>query len=160
MRPAETTRIWGRQRGAAAIEFALVFLLFISLLYGIATFGAVFYTQQVVARAAEDGARAISVLGSASVVTNDSRVSDVVYNSLAASLIAPVTSTNQAQRKTWVSNSQNVVVTTADSTCSGTVSCMKVTVQYQYSRNSVLPTSSLITWALPNTLTASAHAAK
>ena len=48
------------QRGVAAIEFALVFSVLFLAMYGIATFGAVFYIQQVVSRAAEDGARAIA----------------------------------------------------------------------------------------------------
>ncbi|RYG05714.1 MAG: pilus assembly protein, partial [Burkholderiales bacterium] len=42
----------------AAVEFAAVFLVLFSVLYGITTFGAVLYTQQVVSRAAEEGARA------------------------------------------------------------------------------------------------------
>ena len=51
-------RMKSRERGVAAIEFALVFVLLFSVLYALATFGAVFYTQQAVTRAAEEGARA------------------------------------------------------------------------------------------------------
>ncbi|MES3009481.1 MAG: TadE/TadG family type IV pilus assembly protein [Pseudomonadota bacterium] len=151
------------QTGVAAIEFALVLLLFLSLLYGIATFGMVFYTQQAVSRAAEDGARAISLLGSTALVANDPQIQGVVRNSLAASLIAPpgVDYDTAAERKTWVSNAQNVSVTTTDNACgSSGPSCVNVTVQYQYSRNSILPASSLINWTLPTTLTASAFASK
>jgi Flp pilus assembly protein TadG len=148
------------QKGVAAIEFALVLLLFFSLLYGIATFGVVFYTQQAVSRAAEDGARAISLMGSTALVANDPNIQGVVYSSLAASLIAPIANDTPAKRKTWVSNAQNVTVSTVDNACASVPSCVKVTVQYQYSRNSILPASSLINWALPTTLTASAFASK
>lgn len=150
------------QSGVAAIEFALVLLLFLSLFYGIATFGMVFYTQQAVSRAAEDGARAISLLGSTALVANDSQIQGVVHNSLAASLIAPpgVAYDTAAERKTWVSNAQNVTVTTNNTACANGPGCVNVTVQYQYSRNSILPASSLLTWALPTTLTATAFVSK
>ena len=52
-----------QQLGIAAVEFALVFTLLFLALYGLITFGAVLYTQQVVARSAEDGARAVIRLG-------------------------------------------------------------------------------------------------
>ncbi len=148
------------QKGVAAIEFALVLLLFLSLLYGIATFGVVFYTQQVVSRAAEDGARSIPLLGTTALVPNDPQVLGIVRSSLAASLIAPLADNTPAKRKTWVSDAQNVTISTADNACASGPSCVKVTVQYQYSRNSILPASSLISWALPTTLTASAFASK
>ena len=152
-------KILCRQRGVAAVEFALVFLLFISVLYGAATFGAVFYTQQVLSRAAEDGARAISLLGVTPLVTNDPQITSVVYNSLESSLIAPATlGSTQAVRKTWIENPANVVVA-IDPTCAGVTGCVKVTVQYQYSQNRILPVLPLISWA-PNTLTASAIAPK
>lgn len=148
------------QRGLAAIEFSLVFLIFISLLYGIATFGMVFYAQQAVSRAAEDGARAVSLLGGTVLVANDPQIVGVIRNSLASSLVAPLANDTPAKRKTWVSDTQNVVVSTVDNACTGFPNCVKVTVQYQYSRNSILPASSLISWALPTTLTATAFGPK
>lgn len=47
-----------RQRGVAAIEFAIVFLLFFILVWGILTYGFVFAAQQTLTLAAENGARA------------------------------------------------------------------------------------------------------
>jgi Flp pilus assembly protein TadG len=47
-----------RERGAAAVEFALVLLLFMTLVMGGLDFGYFFYSQQVVANAAREGARA------------------------------------------------------------------------------------------------------
>lgn len=48
----------GRQRGVAAIEFAIVFLLFFMLVWGILTYGFAFAAQQTLTLAAENGARA------------------------------------------------------------------------------------------------------
>jgi len=46
------------QRGAYAVEFALVFPVFFALFYGVLSFGLITTTQQSLALAAEDGARA------------------------------------------------------------------------------------------------------
>lgn len=46
------------QRGAYAIEFALVFVVFFLVVYGLLTYGLIFTAQQSVALAAEEGARA------------------------------------------------------------------------------------------------------
>ncbi|QSI33204.1 pilus assembly protein [Variovorax sp. RKNM96] len=47
-----------RQRGAYAVEFALVFLIFFAVLYGIICYGMLFAFRLGVQNAAEDGARA------------------------------------------------------------------------------------------------------
>jgi len=88
------------QRGIAAVEFALVFGFLFLVLYGIATFGAALYTQQVVTRAAEEGARAISLLPpSVPLVDDDARIKGVVFNSLKTSMIAPTVSSNWIEQK-------------------------------------------------------------
>ncbi|MBB4223606.1 TadE/TadG family type IV pilus assembly protein [Variovorax guangxiensis] len=46
------------QRGAYAVEFALVFLIFFALLYGIISYGMLFAFRLGLQNAAEDGARA------------------------------------------------------------------------------------------------------
>lgn len=146
-----------RQRGVAALEFALIFTLFFGVLYGAATFGAIFYTQQVVSRAAEDGARAISLLGVSTLTTNDPGIKTIVYKSLSGSLIAPSgVGTSESSRNAWLSNPSNVTVSVATS-CPGVAACAKVTVEYQYSRNRILPLLPLLVkWVVPDTLKASA----
>lgn len=47
-----------RQRGAYAVEFALVFLIFFAVLYGIICYGMLFAFRLGIQNAAEDGARA------------------------------------------------------------------------------------------------------
>lgn len=47
-----------RQKGAYAVEFAFVFIIFFIVLYGIITYGLIFAAQQSLNFAAESGARA------------------------------------------------------------------------------------------------------
>lgn len=46
------------QRGASAVEFALVLPLLILIVYGIVEFGLILYNQQVITNASREGARA------------------------------------------------------------------------------------------------------
>lgn len=121
-----------KQSGVAAIEFAIVFMALFLFLYGIATFGAALYTKQAVLRAAEDGARAISLLPT-TLLENDQRIKDVVYDSLARSLIAPTASgTSFSGRRLWIAG--KVVVTITSPGTTGTI-----TVTYPYAQNQLLP---------------------
>ena len=45
------------QKGATTLEFAIVSILFILLVFGIIDFGLLFYNQQVITNAAREGAR-------------------------------------------------------------------------------------------------------
>ena len=130
-----------RQRGVAAIEFALIFLVLFSVLYVLATFGAVFYTQQSVTRAAEEGARAAGIVTTPT--SGDPRVLDAVYDSLANSLIVPASANSSvATRRSWIVSK---VVVTVGPTPSSNASYI-VTVSYPYDANPLLPKVSLINW--------------
>jgi Flp pilus assembly protein TadG len=65
------------ERGAAAVEFALVFPLLIVLLFGILVFGLVFFQWQGVQAAAREGARMASLSQ-----TTQAQIRDRVDNSL------------------------------------------------------------------------------
>jgi Flp pilus assembly protein TadG len=56
---------WGSDRGAAAVEFALVFPVLILVLIGIIEYGSVFNTQLMLTSAAREGARTMAVTGDA-----------------------------------------------------------------------------------------------
>ncbi len=88
------------QRGVAAIEFALVITFLFLVLYALLTFGAALYTQQVVSRAAEDGARAATLLPQP---PDPLKVKQAVVESLARSLIVPASENgNLNSRKNWI----------------------------------------------------------
>ncbi|MGJ7543513.1 TadE/TadG family type IV pilus assembly protein [Variovorax sp. LT1R16] len=149
-----------RQSGVAAIEFALVFTLLFLALYGIATFGAVLYFRQAVARAAEDGARAATfrpkVMGAVAAdrLLAIDEIKSVVHDALANSLIVPVAqNTDAAARRKWIVETVDVSVTP-----SGTV--VTVTVGYPYDKNRLLPSipfMDISRW-MPGNLTSKATA--
>ena len=147
-----------RQRGIAAIEFALIFSVLFVVMYGIATFGAVLYIQQVVSRAAEDGARAIPLLPASPTftVTQQNMIKDVVYDSLAAALVVP--NSAAADPRTWIANQVTVTPVT---TGSGVSKTGVVTVTYPYSTNRLLPSIPLfdISRWMPDRLTGRATVA-
>lgn len=135
------------QQGVAAIEFAFVLLTLVLALYGIATFGTVFYTQQVLARAAEDGVRVSRILPELATVSGagsatpaalaaaQDRVSDAVIDSLTRSLIVPGThATDATTRRNWVSSQVSVTVTVPQPATS-----VSVVVAYPYASSGVFP---------------------
>lgn len=116
------------QRGVAAIEFAMVLLVLLLALYGMATFGAVLYTQQALVRAAADGARALQSHPSLGVAD----IRNVVWDSLSESLVTPHQPANPVERRSWIAT--NVSVEVSAPTTSATV-----TVTYPYRTNRLLP---------------------
>lgn len=148
-----TRNVRSRQRGVAAIEFALVFVMLFSVLYAIATFGAVLYTQQSVTRASEEGARAVGLLTPAPTAA-DQRVKDAVYDSLANSLVVPVSAnTSVTTRRSWIVSNVTVDVTRNDPSTPGAYIRYVVTVTYPYSANQLLPAMPLVgQWVLPDQL--------
>lgn len=151
----------GRQRGVAAIEFALVFAILFSVLYALATFGAVFYTQQAVTRAAEEGARAVGLLTPAP-TAGDSRVKDAVYDALANSLVVPVAANaNVTSRRSWIVSQVTVSVAPTAPSGPGAYVSYVVTVSYPYSANRLLPSMLLLDTSrwMPDQLSSRASAA-
>ncbi|MET3497301.1 TadE/TadG family type IV pilus assembly protein [Variovorax boronicumulans] len=129
-----------RQRGVAAIEFALVFVLLFGVLYALATFGAVLYIQQTVTRASEEGARAVGLLDSEP-TANDPEVKNAVYDALANSLVVPVSANaSVATRRSWIVTNVNVQVDKSTPSAPGAYINYVVTVTYPYSANRLLPT--------------------
>ncbi len=149
------------QRGVAAIEFAFVLLLLLLAMYGIATFGIVMYTQQAMARAAEDGARTAqffpqlrSTTGTALDAAKDN-IKTVVWDSLTGSVIVPLAqSDTPAKRRTWLQQNMTITVDTASTT-------LTVTVRFPYSAGRILPWVPLFDTSqwMPATLTTHAAAA-
>jgi Flp pilus assembly protein TadG len=58
-----TWRRWKEQRGAVAVEFALVFPLLMLVLFGIIEYGSVYNAQLVITGAAREAARDMALTG-------------------------------------------------------------------------------------------------
>lgn len=121
-----------RQRGIAAIEFAIVFMFLFALLYCIATFGTVLVTRHTLTRAAEDGARVVSMFRS----PTEAQIQTVVRNALGSPL----------------KDTPGLLVSAPTST-----DPVVVTVTYPYRDNALFSTAGF--W-LPTTITARAFVAK
>ena len=65
-----TRRRGGNERGAVAVEFALVFPLLILVLFGVIEYGAVYNAQLLVTGAAREAAREMAVTGNAGSATS------------------------------------------------------------------------------------------
>jgi Flp pilus assembly protein TadG len=137
-----------RQRGLAAIEFALTFTFLFLILYGLATFGAVFYTQQIVSRAAEDGVRAITAYrptgtGTGTNTLFESTVRTAIVDSLEQSLVVPLTAS--ANRRNWITQRVTIAITGNGATGIGSSTQIAVTVTYPYNGDSrLLPSLPLL----------------
>lgn len=148
-RPGTVAR--SHQRGVAAIEFALVFMLLFLAMYGLVTFGAIFYAQQAISRAAEDGARAAALLAQP---LEPADVKQVVLDSLTRSLVIPASERNDPTKlANWFALNVTVTVTpsAADKRC-------VVRVTYDYEKNSILPSVQVLD-TIPTQLESSATAA-
>lgn len=134
-----------RQRGVAAIEFAVVAMLFLLMLFGFSIVGQSFNTKQVLSRAATDGARAVSLVGADQNLTQmESAVRSVVVNSLLESGIAPKAlsippgGNLRTAQYNWLNNPQNLLVRVQQPTVTCTSECYhRVEVGFNYNQNYV-----------------------
>jgi Flp pilus assembly protein TadG len=76
----------GRERGAAAVEFALVLPLLLVLLLGIIDFGLYFYNDLQLTHVARDAARYLSVGGTDSVDKANAAIDDAIPNLISATI--------------------------------------------------------------------------
>ncbi len=142
-------RSWQRQRGATAVEFAMVFPLFFLIFYAIVTFGLIFAVQQNLTLAATEGARAALNYISESKGLANPQAQALTDRANAARTVA------QNFTK-WLPNVS--VPPPASSPCSYDPSmyCVTVTVTYPYSQSPLIPPLPLLGLVLPNTLSSSA----
>lgn len=130
------------QRGATAIEFALVFPLFFMILYGIVTFSLIFVAQQNLTLAASEGARA-----ALNWQANTSMPSALANRASAACAAAKLVSAQ------LVSSMQ---CTSSSAACGTGMQCVSVQLTYNYSAHPLVPTLPLLSFAVPTQLSSSA----
>ena len=131
------------QRGATAIEFALVFPLFFAIFYAIVTFSLIFVAQQSLTLASEEGARAALNYQVASSVTSAVAARASNAASVAASMFPAMISRGASS-------------VAASASCGASMQCITVTVSYDYATYPLVPTLPLLGMALPRQLSSSA----
>ncbi|MGU7769343.1 TadE/TadG family type IV pilus assembly protein [Burkholderia sp. MR1-5-21] len=146
MKRQHPPRTWRRQRGATAVEFAMVFPLFFAIFYAIVMFGMIFAIQQSLTLAATEGARAAL---------------NYVYEANGSATKALTDRASAAQATavgltTWLPNVQ--VPTPSSGPCSydGTMYCVTVQVIYPYQAYPLVPSLPLFSSFIPSQLTSTA----
>ena len=132
------------QRGSTAVEFALIFPVFFTILYSIITFSLIFVAQQNLTLAAEEGARAALNWQS-----NTSMQNALVNRGNAACAAAKLMVATLVQAMQCTSSS-------AACGPSNAMQCVNVLLTYNYRDNPLVPNLPLLTYTLPGTLSSSA----
>lgn len=126
------------QRGAAAIEFAVVFVMFFMLLYGAIAYGIVFAIKHSFTQAAAEGTRA---------ALQD--VGDVSQRkTLAQDTAAEVIS--------WLGDRAPVPVVSSGPCATTPYICVTVTLTYDYAANPIIPGLPGLGIVLPDVVTSQA----
>lgn len=125
-------------RGAAAVEFALIFLLFFSLFYAIVAYGLVLTLKQSLTLAAEEGARA-AVQDAPDDATRRTRA-----EATASGLLS------------WLPAGGITVNATSAPCAASPATCVTVVVNYDYAGHPIVPALPLLGIAIPATLSANA----
>jgi Flp pilus assembly protein TadG len=133
-----------RQRGVAAVEFALVFPLFFVVLYGIVSFSLIFVAQQNLTLAAEEGARAALNYQQAASVNAALTARANAACSAATNMIATIVS------------SATCVATPTTCSYNAAMDCVNVTLTYNYASNPLIPNLPLMNTVMPASLASSA----
>ena len=118
------------ERGAEMVEFAIVVVLLIALLYGIITYGLILAAQATVTQAAADAARAGIVTTTPVVTAQGQAATDVGWMNKGACLTAgPATANNPI----------TCIATTMPCPSNANNTCLKVTVSYSYGLSPLFP---------------------
>jgi Flp pilus assembly protein TadG len=132
------------QRGATAIEFALVFPIFFSIFYVIVTFSMIFVAQQNLTLATAEGARAALNFQLASSVSSAIDLRAGAACTTATSMVIPMIKKPQCE--------------TTHTNCSydTSMTCIAVTLTYDYAASPLIPTLPGLGLLLPPNLTSTA----
>ena len=126
-------------RGAVAVEFALIFLIFFALFYAIVTYKLIFTLNQTLTLAAEEGARA-AVQDAPDTETRITRAENTAKGVLNWVPAAGVTAN----------------ATSAPCAANPATTCLTVTVNYDYANHPIVPALPLLGIAIPANLGATA----
>jgi Flp pilus assembly protein TadG len=135
-------RGWKRQRGVAAVEFALVFPLFFLIFYGILTFGMIFVIQQSLTFAATEGARAAlnyTLLPCSRLSTAQTVATNVMTNSYGTWGQSATVATQVSTAAPTPSTTSTTCTSSGFSSSSTVPYYVMVTMTYSYSQHPLIP---------------------
>lgn len=124
------------QRGAAAVEFALVAPLLLLLVFGIISYGYMLSFRQAVSQSAAEGARAAAVTLSTPGGTEQADAARAALNEALASYGITCSGTSLLRGGT---NVGSCVVSIASCTGNPARDCATVTVDYDYADHPLIP---------------------
>lgn len=127
-------------RGAAAVEFALLLIPLLLIVFGIISYGVMLSFRQTMSQAATEGARAAAVELDAG--ARQTSAIDAVNDAMSALDMSCGT--------------DGLTCTVSAPTPCGSAECVTVTVTYPYQDNPIVPSVPLIAETLPDTLEYSA----
>lgn len=145
-----------RQRGNAAIEFALVFPIFFLILYAIVTYSMVFLVQQSLTAAAGEGARAALAYSSGTDATAalGARAAQACQRALAVVNWLPGAAATTPGSPTSCTHEVNMAP--AGCTDNPNMDCIQVTLTYAYGTKPLVPDLPLLDLVIPASLTGQA----
>lgn len=148
---ARRLRAQGRERGAAAVEFALVVPILLVLLFGIIGYGYMLSFRQAVSQGAAEGARAAAVKPSGTATATLQTVMRAAVDDALGSYGVRCNGTSLEHKSgaSWVS-AGSCTLTVAACTNNATATCATVALSYTYSDDPLLPKIPLV--PLPDTL--------
>ena len=132
------------QKGAAAIEFAIIFPIFFLIFYAIVTYGLIFAAQQTITLAAAEGARAAVRYQSGNSVVERQNARIAAACDMSNQVLAWLMSTGSGQSRAagaCATGTTQTVITADNTLCSGLsgVTCIKVLVTYDYEKAPLIP---------------------
>lgn len=131
---AEYGRRHEDERGAVVIEFALVFVMFFMVMYGIVAYGVIFAIKHTLTQAANEGARAA--------------VKDVGGLPERIALAGTVAAESMA----WLGERAPAPVVTAEPCAATPFVCVRVSLTYDYASSPLVPALPALGIALPASL--------
>lgn len=142
------------QRGAAAVEFALVLFPMLVLVFGIIAYAYMFSFRQALSQAASEGARAAVGAPTTSCAAANWNAPGCLPGLAAAQAVSSDVSGYSHDGKTLGCNTQGPLTCTIkqSTACATGHTCISVTVSYPYRENSLLPTVPGFGFTLPDAL--------
>ena len=142
-------RVASKDRGAAVLEFAIVAVLLMMFIYGIAAYGILLATKNNITHAAAEGARSALSVSDLPAATLDARRITQAQNTVATRL-------SYLGSKYQAGDTSATIGLCNPSDPADTTKCITVTITYPWSARPIIPSAPGLGIILPNNLRSTA----